>query len=129
MTDKGILVLQNCMDLDKCAPGPCGETYPTAANDATVTMNIKVEEVSDIEVEDECPVPMTFVGIKAEHEVRCMSACPLLACFTHNKKYPSHVACMWEKGTACKYANFEPESLELREQLRNCVDGRNGGFV
>jgi hypothetical protein len=80
------------MDLRKCAPGPCGETYPTATNDATVAMNIKVEEVSDIDVEEERPVPMTFVGIKAEHEVRCMSACTLLACFTQYKNCPLSVS-------------------------------------
>jgi hypothetical protein len=48
-------------------------------------MNIKVEEVSDVEVEEEHPVPMTFVGIKAEHEVSCMSVCPLLAGFPHGQ--------------------------------------------
>jgi hypothetical protein len=45
-------------------------------------MNVKVEEVSDIEVEEEHPVPMTFVGIKAEHEVSCMfPLCPLCGSF------------------------------------------------
>jgi hypothetical protein len=44
-------------------------------------MNIKVEEVSDVEVEDRRAVPMTFVGIKAEHEVSCVSVCPLFGRF------------------------------------------------
>jgi hypothetical protein len=35
-------------------------------------MNIKAEEVSDIEVEED-PVPITFPKIKAEPEVSCMS--------------------------------------------------------
>jgi hypothetical protein len=76
MADNGMLILQNCMDLRKCATGPCGETYPTASNDATVAVNIKVEEVSGVEVEEEHPLPITFVRIKAEHKVRCTSVHP-----------------------------------------------------
>jgi hypothetical protein len=41
------------------------------------TVNIKVEEISDME-DGEDPVPMTFVEIKAEHEVSCMSFVCLL---------------------------------------------------
>jgi hypothetical protein len=76
MTYKSMLILQNCRDLEKCVPGSCDETYPTASHDASQAMNIKVEEVSDIEAEDH-PVPMTFVGVKSEHEVSCtrMSFC------------------------------------------------------
>jgi hypothetical protein len=81
MADKCMVVLQNCMDLEKHVPGPCSETYPTSSCDAYQAMNIKVEEVSDVEVEEEHPVPMSFIGIKAEHEVSCMSVCPLLGRF------------------------------------------------
>jgi hypothetical protein len=52
---------------------PYGETYPTS-DDATQAKNIKAEEVSDAE-EEEDPVPMTFTKIKAEAEVSCMSQC------------------------------------------------------
>jgi hypothetical protein len=68
-----MVVLQNCMDLEKRVPAPCSQTYPTSSRDANLAMNIKVEAVSDIEVEEEHPMPMTFIGIKAEHEVSCMS--------------------------------------------------------
>jgi hypothetical protein len=51
-------------------------------HDGDQTVNIKVEEVSD--VEDEDSVPMTFVEIKVEHEVSCVTFCPLLGiCYSH----------------------------------------------
>jgi hypothetical protein len=81
MADKCTVVLQNCMDLQKHVPGTCNVTYPASSHDANQAMNIKVEEVSDVEMEEEHPVPMTFVGIKAEHEVSCMSVCPLFGRF------------------------------------------------
>jgi hypothetical protein len=75
-----MVVLQNCMDLQKHVPGPCNETYPASSCDANQAMNIKVEEVSDVEVAEKHSVPMAFVGIKAEHEVSCMF--PLCALFS-----------------------------------------------
>jgi hypothetical protein len=66
-----MLALQNHMDLEEGVPGPYEETYLTAC-DANQAMNIKEEEVSDVEVE-EGPVPITFPKIKAEPEVSCMS--------------------------------------------------------
>jgi hypothetical protein len=81
MTYKSMLILQSCRDLEKCVPVPCSETYATPSHNANQAVNIKVEEDSDIEVEEH-PVPMTFVGIKSEHEVSCMSVCPH---FTHNQ--------------------------------------------
>jgi hypothetical protein len=81
MADRGIVVLQNCIDLEKHVPGPCSETYPASSCDANQAMNIKVEEISDIEAEEEDPLPMTFIGIKAEHEVSCLSVCPLFGKF------------------------------------------------
>jgi hypothetical protein len=71
MCDKGILALQNYMALEKGVPGPYGETYLTS-DDTNQAMNVKAEEVSDVEV-DEGPVPITFPEIKAEPEVSCMS--------------------------------------------------------
>jgi hypothetical protein len=70
VTSKSMLTLQNSRDFEKCMPG---ETYPTASHDASRAMNIKAEDVSDAEVGEEHPVPMTFVGVKSEHEVSCMS--------------------------------------------------------
>jgi hypothetical protein len=68
-----MVVLQDCMDLEKCVPGPYSETYPTSSHVANQPMNIKVDEVSDIEVEEKHPVPTSFIGMKDEHEVSCMS--------------------------------------------------------
>jgi hypothetical protein len=81
-----MLVLQNCMDLEKRISGPCSETYPTSSHDVNLDMNIKAEAVSDIEVEEEHPVPMTFIGIKAEHEVS--SLCPLFGRFLARLELP-----------------------------------------
>ncbi|XP_023704286.1 zinc finger protein isoform X8 [Cryptotermes secundus] len=72
---------ENCMDLQKHVPGPCNETHPSSSPDANQAMNVKVEEVSDVEVEEERPVPMTFVGIKAEHEKHVPGPC--------SEKYPA----------------------------------------
>jgi hypothetical protein len=90
-----MFVLQNCMDLEKHVSAPCSETYPTSSHDANQAMNIKVEEVSDIEVEEEHPMPMSFIGIKAEHEVSCMSPlCPLFGRFHTRQELPvvSHIS-------------------------------------
>jgi hypothetical protein len=70
MIDKDVMFLQNCTNLKKVVPGLCGETYP-GSDDANQAMNIKVEEVSDLE-EKEDPVPITFPKLKAEPEVSCM---------------------------------------------------------
>jgi hypothetical protein len=69
------------MDLEKRVPGPCSETYSTSSHDAKLAMNIKVEESSDIEMEEEHPLPMSFIGIKAEHEVSHVSVCSLFGGF------------------------------------------------
>jgi hypothetical protein len=67
MCDEGTLALQNYMDLEKGVPCLYGETYlPT--HDANQAMNIKVEEISDVELEEGL-VPVTFPEIKAEPEV------------------------------------------------------------
>jgi hypothetical protein len=71
MIFKDILVLQNCTNLEKEVLGPCNETYPTS-NDANQAKNIKDEEVSYAE-EEEDPVPKPVLKIKAEAEVSCMT--------------------------------------------------------
>jgi hypothetical protein len=71
MINKDVMVLQNYTNLEKVVLSPCGETYPVS-DDADQAMNIKAEEVSDID-EEEDPVPVTFPKIKAEPEVSCMS--------------------------------------------------------
>jgi hypothetical protein len=66
-----VIVLQKCTNLEEVVPGPCGEMH-TTSDDANHSMNIKAEEVSDVE---EDPEPTTFPEIKAEPEVSCMSVC------------------------------------------------------
>jgi hypothetical protein len=68
--DKDVMVLQNNTNVEKVAPGPCGETYPTS-DDANQAMNIKTEEGSEVKVEED-PEPITFPKMKAEPEVSYM---------------------------------------------------------
>jgi hypothetical protein len=66
------------LDSQKHVPGSHSEACSSSYPNGVQAVNIKVEEFSDIEVEEEDPAPMTAVGIKAEHEVSCMSPlCPL----------------------------------------------------
>jgi hypothetical protein len=57
-----------------------------ASHDAHPAISIKAEVPSDTEAEEE-PDPLTFVGIKAEPEVSCVSM-PVLGRF-HKYRYPS----------------------------------------
>jgi hypothetical protein len=75
VVDYGTVVLQICTDFLKIEPGSSSETCPASRDENHMTY-IKVEED---------PVPITFPGIKAEHEVSCISMCPLLGSF---HKYP-----------------------------------------
>jgi hypothetical protein len=65
------MVLQNCTNSERVVRGPCGEPYPTS-DDADQAKNIQAGEVSDAE-EDEEPVPIEFLEIKAEPTVSSMS--------------------------------------------------------
>jgi hypothetical protein len=64
MIDKCMVVLQNCMDLVKVVPGSDSET----CHDGNQVIDIKAEDVTDIEVDDH-PVLLTCPVIKAEQEV------------------------------------------------------------
>jgi hypothetical protein len=68
MIDMVFVVLQNCMDLLKVEPGSDSET----CHDGNQVIDIKVEEVTDIQ-EEEDPLRRTFTVIKTEHEVSCIS--------------------------------------------------------
>jgi hypothetical protein len=59
------------MDVEKDSPDFCSEICPLSPQDACQLMNVKVEEVSNVQ-EEEFPVPITWQTIKAEHEVSCM---------------------------------------------------------
>jgi hypothetical protein len=72
MTDKGMLVLQDSAHSQEDVPGSYTET---SSHDAHQAINIKVEEVSDVE-EEEDPVPISFPGIKTEHAVSSFFSFP-----------------------------------------------------
>jgi hypothetical protein len=61
-----MMVLQNNTNAEIDVPGSYGEVYPTC-HDSNRALNMKTEEVSDAEEEE--PVPITFVEVKAEPEV------------------------------------------------------------
>jgi hypothetical protein len=71
MIGKDMMVLQNHTKSEMEVQDPCDETN-TASHEASQAINIKVEEVSDAE-EEAGPVPISFLEIKAEPEVRCIS--------------------------------------------------------
>jgi hypothetical protein len=75
--NRDMMVLQNCLDSQKDVPGSHIESCASSYLNAVEVVNLKVEEYSDIEDRKD-PMPITVVGIKAEHEVSCMSLCPLL---------------------------------------------------
>jgi hypothetical protein len=83
ITDKGMVVLQNHLDSQTDGPGSHSEALASPSHDVVHAVNIKVEEFSDLGVRED-PVPMTVVGIKAEHEVSYLSLYPLCGiCQSH----------------------------------------------
>jgi hypothetical protein len=84
-----MMVLQNHTNSEKQEWDPCSETYAASGN-ASQAISIKVEEVSDAE-EEEGPVPITFLKIKADPEVRCM---PLIVHGKVDLKRSKNVSCL-----------------------------------
>jgi hypothetical protein len=77
-----MVALQNCMDLERNIPVSWRQTFPVFSHDANKFINIKVEAVSDVEVEED-PLLITFPQIKAEeHVVSSMSMFILLDFFS-----------------------------------------------
>ena len=61
------------MDFKKHEPDWCSESYP-AVGDESQVVNVKVEELLDVEEEEDC----TSVGVASvniEHKVSCMYVC------------------------------------------------------
>jgi hypothetical protein len=87
MTDKGMVVLQNCLDSQRDVPGSHSEICASSSHDGDQAVNIKVEEFSEME-DWEDPVPMTVVEVKIEPEVSCMSVCPLLGISHSHPEFP-----------------------------------------
>jgi hypothetical protein len=69
-----MVVLQNCIDLQKVVPGSHNETSLAFSYDGNQVIDIKVEGVTGIQ-EEEDPLRITSPVIKAEHEVSYMAVC------------------------------------------------------
>jgi hypothetical protein len=88
--------------------GSHGEAYASPCSDVHQAISIKVEEFSDVEDGEE-PMPMTFIGIKAEHEVSCMSMSPLLG-ISHSYLFiiiivaKKNMDGMWQLSVSCSVA-------------------------
>jgi hypothetical protein len=60
------------LDSQKDVPGSHSDACASSHHDGDQAVSIKVEEFSNMEDEKD-PAPMTFIEIKAKHEVSCMS--------------------------------------------------------
>jgi hypothetical protein len=60
------------MDLQEDVPGVCSKMCPASSHEGNGGIRIKTEAVSDEELK-EVPMPISFPGIKTEHEVSFMS--------------------------------------------------------
>lgn len=67
------------------------EVGPGSCNEPSVAPLLDMHGVSDIKVEEDNPLPLTFPAIKDEHEVGCMALYPLLDTFAdiHNSLFSS----------------------------------------
>jgi hypothetical protein len=74
MIDKCMVVSQKCIDED--VPGSYSETCITSPPDGNQIIDMKVEDVTDIQVKED-PMPVTFPVIKGEQEVSFISVCTL----------------------------------------------------
>jgi hypothetical protein len=79
MTDNGVVVLQNCVDLPKLVPDSCSETSQTSFCDGNEAMVVKVEDGTDIVVQEEKD-PLLI------HEVSCEGVIASTAPFPPSKK-------------------------------------------
>jgi hypothetical protein len=80
MNDKGVVVLQSCVDLPEVMPGSYSDTCKSS-HDGNDAISIKAEEVLDIKEEEKDSVPVSSPVIKDEHEVRCVVVSLLLNAF------------------------------------------------
>ena len=69
---KSMVVLQSHMDVLKDEPGSCDEAYVTSSDDGNQVIDIKVEEDSDIKMENDSEqIKSPVTG--TESEVSCTS--------------------------------------------------------
>jgi hypothetical protein len=88
MIDNHLMGLQNDTEVENDVAGLFSETCPVSSQDADLVMSMKVEEVSGLQEED-VPMPTIWQAVKAEHEVSCMSLCPLANRFDKYTEFPA----------------------------------------
>ena len=74
MTDNGVVVLQNCMDLPKLVPDSCSEICQTSLCDGNEAMVVKVEDGTEIQEEKD---PLLIHEVSCEGVIVCMYLPPL----------------------------------------------------
>jgi hypothetical protein len=82
MIGNGTVVLHNSMDFVKLEPDSCddGEVIDLKVEEVTIKeedVTIKEEDLTDVK-EEEDPLLIRSPLTGAEHEVSCISVCPLL---------------------------------------------------
>jgi hypothetical protein len=58
--DKGMVLLQNCLDSQRDVPGSHSEAFRSSSHDGDQAVYVKDEELSDVEYGED-PLPMTVV--------------------------------------------------------------------
>jgi hypothetical protein len=68
--DNDVLILQNCIDLLKVEPGSCSDTCLTSSHNENKVLDVKVEDCSVGErEEEEDPLLTTFTPMNPEYDV------------------------------------------------------------
>jgi hypothetical protein len=83
MIDKIMVVLQNYTDSLDIKSGSCNQTCVTSSCERTEAIDIKAEDISDVQKEQD-PGPT----INAEPEVGCISVCLFLGTFHRCEEFP-----------------------------------------
>jgi hypothetical protein len=71
MIDNDMLILQRCVGLPKVQPSSCSETCVTSSQNENQVLDMKVEEgsVGEGEEEEEDPLLIPFPAMKTEYDV------------------------------------------------------------
>jgi len=69
MIDNDMLILQNCMDFLKVKLGSCSETCLSSSHNENEVVDIKDEDCSVGEGEEEDPLPIPFAPMNPEYDV------------------------------------------------------------
>ena len=69
MIDNDVLILQNCMNLMKVEPRSCSETHLTSSHNENQIVDIKDEDCSVGEGDEEDPMPIPFTPMNPEYDV------------------------------------------------------------